>query len=117
MARASMRLTFLCATSVVLAGPARLPGFHTCVGGGGDKHDKSWYEEKGRAPQSAISSQQILWRSSVCWAVLPAKYFTDLVGLHGTRHIEHHVDGELKQATPAHHSTSPGTTLTVSIDT
>ena len=29
------------------AGPARLPGFHTCVGGGGDKHDKSWYEEKG----------------------------------------------------------------------
>ena len=39
-----------CALTIAgLTGPARLPGFHTCVGGGGDKHDKSWYEEKGAA--------------------------------------------------------------------
>lgn len=28
-------------------GPARLPGFHTCVGGGGQKQTPEWYEEKG----------------------------------------------------------------------
>ncbi|GAB0490327.1 hypothetical protein MMPV_001561 [Pyropia vietnamensis] len=27
--------------------PARLPGFHTCVGGGGDRQDAAWYESKG----------------------------------------------------------------------
>jgi len=27
--------------------PARLPGFHTCVGMGMDRQDASWYEEKG----------------------------------------------------------------------
>ena len=26
--------------------PARLPGFHTCVGGGGEKLEASWYESK-----------------------------------------------------------------------
>jgi len=27
--------------------PARLPGFHTTVGGGGEKHDPSWYSDNG----------------------------------------------------------------------
>jgi len=27
--------------------PARLPGFHTCVGGGGDRQAPEWYEENG----------------------------------------------------------------------
>jgi len=27
--------------------PARLPGFHTCVGGGGERQDPDWYESKG----------------------------------------------------------------------
>ena len=27
--------------------PARLPGFHTCVGGGGDRQAPEWYAEKG----------------------------------------------------------------------
>ena len=29
------------------AEPARLPGFHTTVGGGGEKQLPEWYEEKG----------------------------------------------------------------------
>lgn len=27
--------------------PARLPGFHTCVGGGGDRQAPEWYAEQG----------------------------------------------------------------------
>jgi hypothetical protein len=27
--------------------PARLPGFHTCVGGGGERQEPEWYTEKG----------------------------------------------------------------------
>ena len=27
--------------------PARLPGFHTCVGGGGDRQDEDWYKQHG----------------------------------------------------------------------
>jgi monodehydroascorbate reductase (NADH) len=27
--------------------PARLPGFHSCVGGGGERQELSWYESKG----------------------------------------------------------------------
>lgn len=27
--------------------PARLPGFHTCVGGGGERQTPDWYKEKG----------------------------------------------------------------------
>ncbi len=34
---------FLC----LHAEPARLPGFHTTVGGGGEKQPPEWYEEKG----------------------------------------------------------------------
>ena len=26
--------------------PARLPGFHTCVGGGGERQTEEWYKEK-----------------------------------------------------------------------
>lgn len=28
-------------------GAARLPGFHTCVGGGGDRQEAPWYKDKG----------------------------------------------------------------------
>ena len=28
-------------------GAARLPGFHTCVGGGGERQDPVWYADKG----------------------------------------------------------------------
>lgn len=28
-------------------GGARLPGFHTCVGGGGERQAPEWYTEKG----------------------------------------------------------------------
>ena len=35
------------------AGP-RLPGFHTCVGGGGDRQTPDWYEEKGELSLSPI---------------------------------------------------------------
>jgi monodehydroascorbate reductase (NADH) len=27
--------------------PARLPGFHTCVGGGGERQDAEWYKQQG----------------------------------------------------------------------
>lgn len=27
--------------------PARLPGFHTCVGGGGERQERGWYEARG----------------------------------------------------------------------
>ena len=27
--------------------PARLPGFHTCVGGGGERQTEAWYADKG----------------------------------------------------------------------
>lgn len=26
---------------------ARLPGFHTCVGGGGERQDREWYSKRG----------------------------------------------------------------------
>ena len=29
------------------ASPARLPAFHTCVGGGGELQDPAWYASKG----------------------------------------------------------------------
>ncbi|GIL43701.1 hypothetical protein Vafri_1357 [Volvox africanus] len=32
-----------------LLGAARLPGFHTCVGGGGERQAPEWYSEKGIA--------------------------------------------------------------------
>ena len=31
----------------VLKGTARLPGFHTCVGSGGERLLPDWYKEKG----------------------------------------------------------------------
>lgn len=31
----------------VCAGAARLPGFHTCVGGGGERQEGAWYAGKG----------------------------------------------------------------------
>lgn len=32
------------------AGAPRLPGFHACVGGGGEKQTPDWYKEKGEKP-------------------------------------------------------------------
>lgn len=32
---------------LVLAAPARLPGFHVCVGSGGERLLPEWYKEKG----------------------------------------------------------------------
>lgn len=29
------------------SGAPRLPGFHACVGGGGEKQTPDWYKEKG----------------------------------------------------------------------
>ena len=37
----SMLILFEC------AGAARLPGFHACVGGGGERQTPEWYTEKG----------------------------------------------------------------------
>ena len=36
-------------TCTVSAEPARLPNFHTTVGGGGEKHEPSWYKENGES--------------------------------------------------------------------
>ncbi|URE00685.1 Pyridine nucleotide-disulfide oxidoreductase [Musa troglodytarum] len=50
--------------------PARLPGFHTCVGAGGERHTSEWYKEHGievlyEDPVAAIDTQnQILTTSS-----------------------------------------------------
>lgn len=33
--------------AVLMKAAVRLPGFHTCVGGGGDRHPPEWYAEKG----------------------------------------------------------------------
>ena len=38
----------------IAAEPARLPGFHTTVGGGGEKQLPEWYEEKGEAAASTL---------------------------------------------------------------
>lgn len=34
-------------TLKLMAGAPRLPGFHACVGGGGDKQEASWYKDHG----------------------------------------------------------------------
>lgn len=44
--------------------PARLPGFHTCVGGGGERQTPEWYKEKG---------VELLLSTNVVSADLPAK--------------------------------------------
>lgn len=33
--------------AVLMKAAVRLPGFHTCVGGGGDRHVPDWYKENG----------------------------------------------------------------------
>ncbi|XP_028774862.1 monodehydroascorbate reductase, chloroplastic/mitochondrial-like [Neltuma alba] len=43
--------------------PARLPGFHTCVGSGGERQTPEWYEEKGiemlyQDPVKSIDTEQ-----------------------------------------------------------
>eukprot|EP00177_Eucheuma_denticulatum_P002598 GFKZ01004662.1.p1 GENE.GFKZ01004662.1~~GFKZ01004662.1.p1 ORF type:complete len:502 (+),score=77.07 GFKZ01004662.1:81-1586(+) len=35
--------------AVLMKAAVRLPGFHTCVGGGGERHVPEWYAEKGMA--------------------------------------------------------------------
>ena len=38
------KVIFIC---IPLAGTARLPGFHVCVGSGGERLLPEWYKEKG----------------------------------------------------------------------
>lgn len=40
------------------AGAARLPGFHTCVGGGGERQEPAWYESKGAQRAGAIGASR-----------------------------------------------------------
>ncbi len=40
----------------VRAGAPRLPGFHTSVGGGGEKQTPEWYQEKGTQVTSRPTS-------------------------------------------------------------
>jgi monodehydroascorbate reductase (NADH) len=44
---------------------ARLPGFHTCVGGGGERQTPEWYEEKGIALLSGRATALDLGAKSV----------------------------------------------------
>lgn len=43
----------------VCAGAARLPGFHTCVGGGGERQEAAWYDAKGTAHKYSTSLVQL----------------------------------------------------------
>lgn len=45
-----------------VAGAPRLPGFHTCVGGGGDKQTPEWYEEKGALSTHVLNTSWPLRR-------------------------------------------------------
>ena len=47
------------------AGAPRLPGFNTCVGGGGEKQEQGWYAEHGERGASAASCWQHLSRLAV----------------------------------------------------
>ena len=40
--------------------PARLPGFHTTVGGGGEKHEPAWYKENGTKLDYSLKSFLLL---------------------------------------------------------
>jgi hypothetical protein len=44
--------------SLLVTGAARLPGFHTCVGGGGERQGPEWYTEKGEAKQQQQQKRQ-----------------------------------------------------------
>ena len=48
-------------------GPPRLPGFHTCVGGGGERQTQEWYDANG---------VEVLLNTRVCAADLPKKTIT-----------------------------------------
>lgn len=57
------------------AEPARLPGFHTTVGGGGEKQTPEWYEEKGalslsRAPCSGSGATHACGEGSALVGVI-----------------------------------------------
>lgn len=46
-------LLFLSHQPSCCAGP-KLPGFHACVGGGGEKQEPAWYKEKGIIRQQSL---------------------------------------------------------------
>jgi len=46
--------------------PARLPGFHVCVGSGGERQLPTWYAEKGKC---SISSTALKFRNNCCLPV------------------------------------------------
>ena len=53
-------------------GPPRLPGFHTCVGGGGERQTQEWYDANG---------VEVLLNTRVCAADLPKKTITTVDGV------------------------------------
>ena len=53
-------------------GPPRLPGFHTCVGGGGERQTQEWYDANG---------VEVLLNTRVCAADLPKKTITTADGV------------------------------------
>jgi hypothetical protein len=58
---------------------ARLPGFHTCVGSGGERLLPEWYSEKGELSHRQMPS---LYFKSVNWNTTRYRFFGwTLVGI------------------------------------
>lgn len=55
-----------------LVEPARLPGFHTTVGGGGEKHDPSWYKENGASPSMPSFAHRLCYGCITALKALPS---------------------------------------------
>ncbi|KAF3790996.1 Monodehydroascorbate reductase 5 [Nymphaea thermarum] len=71
--------------------PARLPGFHTCVGSGGERQTPEWYKDHGiEKPNFGY----IHWKafkiriSYYCYRMLPEKIGGQLPGVHYIRDID-----------------------------
>jgi hypothetical protein len=65
------------------AGAARLPGFHTCVGGGGERQEPAWYDAKGGSAQLRL---RLRWGGLDAWVAS---------GLGWAERLEARVGGEL----------------------
>jgi len=53
--------------------PARLPGFHVCVGSGGERQLPTWYAEKGKFSSSSTA----LKFRNICWLLVDRKSSED----------------------------------------
>jgi hypothetical protein len=51
-----------------ITGPARLPGFHTCVGGGGEKQLPEWYKDNGMHHVQHLFSIKVMGQEPFCMA-------------------------------------------------